>query len=102
MRFFPTFLIGDHINDYVHDCMVCFMDNLCRHVRRLAIIRILDAVVNTFQVLVDRKLHVNHIIHLLIVGFEVHSFGLPILFEEIFEEILTRVSEEFGVIFLSP
>ena len=47
------------------------LDDLCLHVQRLAVVCVLDAVINMFEVIFNMKERLNRIAHLLIVRFEI-------------------------------
>ena len=63
------------------------MDHLCRHVRRLDVIRVLDTVVDAFKSILDHQGCFNRLVHSLILGFEVRSRDLHVAIKKILEDI---------------
>ena len=65
------------------------LDYLRHRVWRLTAIRVLDAVVNEFEVLVNCQGRVNWLAHSLIVGIEVRGHDIPVADDQITEYIAT-------------
>ena len=81
--------------------MESLLNHLRRCVRRLLIIQVLDGVVDKFKVLINCQVHVNELVNVLIVGFEVHGCDLPVAIEQMLEDNTAREPKEGIVLILN-
>ena len=79
---------------------MCLLYNLCGRVWRPAVVCIFNAVVNSFEVLVDGERGVNQLIHSNIFHLQVCRSNLPVPINLVLEEVPECDSRERNVIVL--
>ena len=62
--------------------------HLCGHVWRLAIVRILNSIINSFRELVDGERGINQLVHLEIVRLQIYCSNIPVTINEVLKEVL--------------
>ena len=97
---FPPYLSDINVN-YSQSCHVMvIMDDMFRRSNRLSVFGKLNIVINFLKVFVDRQRQVDHLIHLLIVIFDIRICCLPIYIDKMLKNITPHDSEKSSVLMI--
>ena len=97
---FPPLLAWINLNSRFWYRLMVLLDDLWCRVNCLAVIGELYSVIDALEVFIDWQGGVGHLIHSLIVRFDIRGFYIPISIEKILKKIAARDSKKYGALVL--